>query len=136
MSLKFGLCAALLLAAAPIAAQPPGAAPPPPMTGPQAEVERTAMAFAQCISTTLQNLTASATPEAGATAALDGCTAQRGALNQSVDALIATLPADQKAPAHAQFESQMAEAPAQIADAIRQHRAAAAAPGAPAAPPH
>lgn len=136
MSLKFGLCAVLLLAASSTAAQPPAAAPPAPQpapTGPQADLQRAAMAFGQCVSAGIHNVSASTTPEAGATAVLAGCTAQRGALAQSVDAMIATAPEAQRAGAHAQFESQMAQAPAQIADAIRQSRAA---PAAPATPPH
>jgi uncharacterized protein YukE len=137
MSLKFGFWAVLLLAAAPVAAQAPAAPPaPPPMDPHQAEIQRTAMAFGQCISAGLQNLSATITPEAGATAVLNGCSTQRAALTQSVNAMIATLPADQQGAAHTQFESQIGQAPTQIADAIRRHRAESAAPAAPATPPH
>ena len=133
MSLKFGFATAVLLAASPIAAQPPAAAPAAP-TGPQTAIQRTAMAFGQCISAAMQKISPSVTPEAGAAVILGGCAAQRTDLTQSVEAMIATLPEAQRAAAHAQFESQMGQAETQIADAIRQHHAAAAA--APAAPPH
>ena len=138
MSLKFGLSAVLLLAASPIAAQPPAAAPAPQAapTGPEAAIQRTAMAFGQCISAGIQGLSATVTPEAGATAVLNGCAAQRGDLTRSVDAMIATIPEDQRAAAHTQFESQMGQAQTQIAAAIRQRRATPAAPAAPATPQH
>jgi hypothetical protein len=140
MPFKFGLSAVLLLIAAPAAAQPPAAAPPAPQpatpSGPDAAIQRTAMAFGQCISAGVQNVSASVTPEAGAAAVLAGCAAQRDALAQSVDAAIATAPEDKRAGAHAQFESQMAQVPAQIAEGIRRHRAAPAAPATPATPPH
>jgi hypothetical protein len=137
MSLKFGICAVLLLAASPTAAQPPAATPPAPQpavpTGQQADLQRAAMAFGQCVSAGIHNVSASTTPEAGAAAVLGGCTAQRAALAQSVDAMIAAAPEDKRAAGHAQFESQMGQAQAQIADAIRQSRAT---PPAPATPPH
>ncbi len=132
MSSKFGLSVALLLAASAAAAQPPAAAPAAPQWAPtpdqQASIQRTATAFGQCISAGVQGLPASVTPEAGATTILAGCAAQRSALAQSVDAMIATMPEAQRAPAHAQFESQIGQAPAQIAAGIRQSRAAPAAP--------
>lgn len=139
MSLKTGLFAVLLLTASPIAAQPPAAGPAPqPVPNPaqiaaQADIQRTATAFGQCVSAGIQNVSASVTPEAGAAAVLGGCAAQRGALNQSAEALIAIVPADQRAAAHAQFDSQMGQVQTRIAEAIRQHRAA---PTAPAPSPH
>ncbi|HEY1606595.1 MAG TPA: hypothetical protein VGF77_13465 [Allosphingosinicella sp.] len=144
MFLKLAFPAAFLLAAAPIAAQPPAApAPQPPAAAPeqqattaqQAEIQRTAMAFGQCIKTGLDNLSATIAPEAGAASVLGGCSAQRNDLGKAVDAMIATLPEAQRAAAHTQFESQIGEAQTQIAEAIRQHRAAPpAAPAAPATP--
>jgi hypothetical protein len=138
MFLKTGLSAILLLAALPAAAQPPAAAPAPQaaLTGPQADVQRTAMAFGQCVSGALQNLSASVAPEAGAAGVLSGCAAQRAELARSVDAMIATMPEAQRAQAHAQFETDMGQVQPQIADAIRQHRAAGATPAAPPTPSH
>jgi hypothetical protein len=140
MSFKFPLSAALLLAAAPALAQPPAAASPPPAaaeaSGPQAAIQQTAMAFGQCVSTGAQHVDAAVTPEAGATTVLAGCTAQRTALEQAVEALLATLPADQQAAGRAQLQSQLAAVPTQVADGIRRGRAAAAAPPASAAPAH
>ena len=125
MSVKTGLGAILLLAAAPAIAQAPatGSSAPAP-TGPEAAIQQTAMAFGQCISAGVQNVPASVTPDAGAANVLNGCSAQRGALANSVDAMIATFPEAQRAQAHAQFESQMGQATAQIAAAISQRRAA------------
>lgn len=141
MVLKLGLSVILLSAALPTAAQPrAGVSPaPPPAVSPdqKAAIQRTAMAFGQCISAGIQSLSATVTPEAGATAVLGGCAAQRGELIQSVEAMIATMPEAQRAEAHAQLETQMGQAGAQIAGAIRQRRAAPpAAPAAPATPPH
>ena len=133
MFLKFGFSAALLLAASPIAPQPQTAPQEAQPADPhQAEIQRMAMAFGQCISTGMENVSASVTPEAGAAAVFGGCAAQRDALAKSVDAAIATLPEDQRATAHTQFESQINQVPAQLAEAIRQHRAAPA----PATPSH
>ncbi|HEX5183378.1 MAG TPA: hypothetical protein VFW19_09540 [Allosphingosinicella sp.] len=141
MFLKLAFPATLLLAAAPIAAQPPAAPNPPAaepaqpaMTAQQAEIQRTAMAFGQCIKTGLDGLSATVTPEAGAASVLAGCAAQRADLGKAVDGMIATLPEDQRAAAHTQFETQIGQAQTQIADAIRQHRAAPPAPPAPPAP--
>jgi hypothetical protein len=140
MSLKLGLGAALLLAASSAAAQPPAAAPPAPTptVSPEqrAALQSAATAFGQCVSAGIQRLSASVAPEAGATIVLGGCAAQRGALAQSVEAIIAIVPDAQRPAAQAQFESQMGQAEAQTAEAIRQARAAPPAPAAPAAPPH
>jgi hypothetical protein len=158
MELKFALSAALFLAAAPTLAQPPAAATPPaggaatqPAQPPQpspaqiAAIQQSGQAFGTCISGGVANVPATATPEAGATTVLAGCATQRQALVTAVEAMLDTLPADQKAAAHAQLESRLAEVPAQVADGIRQQRAAAAAaaaapatssaPAAPATPP-
>jgi hypothetical protein len=140
MFLKFGLSFILLSAALPTAAQPPAAASPaPPAVSPeqQAAIQRTAMAFGQCISTGMQTVSPSVTPEAGAATLLGGCATQRVALIQSVEAMIATMPEPKRAEAHARLESQMGQAQiqAQIADGIRQLRAAPPAAPAPATPP-
>jgi hypothetical protein len=142
MFLRFGLSFILLSAALPAAAQPPAVASPapPPAVSPeqQAAIQRTAMAFGQCISTGMQTVSPTVTPEAGAAALLGGCATQRAALIQSVEAMIATMPEAQRAEAHAQLQTQMGQAEAQIAAGIRQRRAAPPAPAAPATapPPH
>lgn len=139
MFLKFGFSAALLLAASSVAAQPPAAAPgPQPTDAQKAEIQRTGMAFGQCLEAGMQGVSASVTPEAGAAAVLNGCTAQRDALVKAVNVVIDIMPADRRAAAHTQFDGQMAQTQSQIADAIRQQRAAPAAPAtpAPATPPH
>ena len=135
MSLKFALYASLFAAAMPAAAQPPASTPAPSAapTGPAAAIQPAAMAFGQCLSAGVQNAPASVTPEAGATAVLAGCAAQHTALDQAVEALLVTLPADQQAAGRARYQSQIGQAQTQIADAIRQ-RNAAAAPATPATP--
>jgi hypothetical protein len=147
---KFALSSILLLAALPAAAQPPAAAPPAPPAAPstappelspelKAAIQRTATAFSQCISGGIQNAPASATPEAAAAAVMSGCATQRAELTQSVEAAFAIMPEAQRTEAHTEFETQMGQAETQIATAIRQQRAAAAAPAipsAPATPPH
>ena len=148
MFLKFLPAAALLLAAAPALAQPPAASssqPPAAASQPSsaqsaaaAAIQPAAMAFGQCLQTGMQSVPATVTPEAGATAVLGGCGTQRSALVAAVEAMLATLPADQQAQGRAQLDSRLGAVPAQLADAIRQSRAAAAAPAAtpPAATPH
>jgi hypothetical protein len=136
MSLKFTFATVLLLAAAPALAQPPAASSAPPATapasGPGAAIQPAAMAFSACLSTGAQHVDAALTPEAGATSVLNACAAQRQALDQAVEAMLATLPADQQAGGRAQYQSQLAAVPTRLADGIRQGRAAAAAPATPA----
>ncbi|MBV9882985.1 MAG: hypothetical protein JO276_08260 [Sphingomonadaceae bacterium] len=147
MSLRFALSAALLIAAAPALAQPPAASSTPPApsspppsaapAGPGAAIQPAAMAYSQCLSTGVSGVAATATPEAGATSVMNGCATQRTALDQAVEALLATLPADQQAAGRAQYQSQIGAVPTQLADAIRQSRAPATpATPAPAATPH
>ena len=139
MSLKFALAAVLFAAAVPAMAQPPAASTPPAAApaGPGAAIQPAAMAFGQCLQTGMQSVPATVTPEAGANSVLGGCSAQRSALVQAVEAMLATLPADQQAAGRAQLESRLGAVPTQLADAIRQQRGAAAAPAAaPATPSH
>jgi len=140
MLLRFALSAAMLAAAAPALAQPPAAPAAPPAassapTGPAAAIQPAAMAYSQCLSAGVPQVPATATPEAGATTVINGCAAQRTALDQAVEGLIVTLPAEQQAAGRAQYQSQIGEVPTQIADAIRQSRAPAT-PAAPATTPH
>lgn len=121
MSFKLVLSALLLLGAAPALAQAPAAAP---AAGPEAAIQQAADAFGQCISTGLQALPATVTPEAGSASVLSGCAAQHRVLDQRVGAMIATMPEAQRAAAQGQYASQMGQVGPQIAEAIRQHRAA------------
>jgi hypothetical protein len=111
------------------AQQPPAATPaqPAPGAAEQAAVGQTAAAFGQCIQTAIQGLAATVAPEAGATTVLGGCVTQRQQLEQALEALIATMPADQQAAAREQVRTQMAAAETQIAAAISRARAAPAA---------
>jgi hypothetical protein len=137
MSLKFALSAMLFAAALPAVAQPPASSAPPSAApaNPGAAIQPAAMAFGQCLQTGMQSVPATVTPEAGATAVLGGCGTQRSALVAAVEAMLATLPADQQAQGRAQLESRLGEVPTQLAEGIRQQRAAAAAPATPATPP-
>jgi hypothetical protein len=148
MILKFGVPAALLLAATPALAQPPAGGTPPsggtaaaqpaqpaqPSPAEIAAIQQSAQAFGTCVSGGVASVPASATPEAGAASVLSGCATQRQALVQAVEAMIANMPAERRTEAHAQLESQLATVPTQIADGIRQQRAAAAAAAATPAP--
>jgi hypothetical protein len=152
MQLRFALSTFMMLAGAPALAQPPaGTAPPagaaaagqpaqPPQPSPAeiGAIQQAGQGFGTCISGGIQNVPDSATPEAGAAGVMAGCAAQRQALVQAVEAMLANMPEPQRTEGHAQMESQLGEAQTQVADAIRQHRAAAAAPAAsapPATPP-
>jgi hypothetical protein len=137
MSLKFALAAVLFAAALPAVAQPPAASPPSAAPNPGAAIQPAAMAFGQCLQTGMQSVPATLTPEAGANAVIGGCSTQRAALVNAVEAMLATLPADQQAQGRAQLQSRLGEVPTQLAEGIRQQRAAAAAPATPApAPAH
>jgi hypothetical protein len=105
-------------------AQAPTTQPAP--SGPQAAIQQTAMAFGQCLETGVQGVAATVTPEAGATSVLGGCASQRRQLEGAIDALIATLPADQQAAAREHARTQLAGAQAQVAAAITRLRAAPA----------
>jgi hypothetical protein len=140
--LRLGLSAILLLAAAPAFTQPPAsgsaatqpAQPPQPSPAEMNAIQTAAQAFGTCVSLGVQGVPATATPEAGAASALAGCATQQQALVQAVEAMIANMPAEQRAAARAHMESQLAQVPAEVADGIRQGRAAAAAPASPATP--
>ena len=130
--LKYGLSIALLCSAGAALAQAeaPASAPPAPapaMTAQQSAVQQTAMAFGQCVMAGVSGVPANLTPEAGATSVLAGCATQRRQLDSAVEALIATMPEENKATAREQYRSQMAGAETQIASRIGQLRAAPAA---------
>jgi hypothetical protein len=129
MILKSCLAAAMLCGATAALAQTeaPASTPPaptPPMTPQQTAVQTTAMAFGQCVMTGVQGVPATVTPEAGAVTVLAGCGTQRQQLEQAVEAMIATMPEDQKAGAREHFRTQMASAETQVAQAIGRQRAA------------
>lgn len=119
---KSALAALLLCSAAPVIAQAQGPTPEQ-----QAAIARTAEAFGQCVGAGVERVDATVTPEAGAAAVLSGCDAQRTQLLQAVQALIAAMPADEQARANEQVRTHMAASEAEIAEAIRRKRAAAAA---------
>ena len=131
--LKYGLSIAeLSFAGAALAQNQAPAAPAQPAAPPPAvqAIQQAAMTFGQCVSTGVQGVPATVTPEAGATSVLGACATQRQQLLQAAEAFIATMPADQQAGARTTMNTQLAAAETQIADAIRQMRGAppAAAP--------
>jgi hypothetical protein len=142
MILKFGISAALALTAAPAFAQAPagGAAAQPaqpaqPSPAEISAIQTAAQAFGTCVSGGIHGVPASVTPEAGATTVMGSCANQQHALVQAVEGMIANMPAEQRTEAHARMESQLAGVPTQIAEGIRQQRAAAAAAATPTTPP-
>jgi hypothetical protein len=134
--MRYGLSAALLFAAAPVLAQQ--AAPAAPQSPAQAEVQNAAIAFGQCVQTGAMALAATVTPEAGAATVLGGCINQKQALERAAEKMIASpaVPEDRKAAAREQLRTQLAAVPSQIANGIRQMRAASVtSPPATPAPP-
>lgn len=131
MIVRLSLSALLLTAAAPAVAQD-AAAPAQPQaaeTSPlDAAIQQTAQAFGQCISAGFQGLGEAVAPEAGAASILGGCATQRQQLEQAVEAMIATLPAEQQPEAREQLRASMAGTETEIASAIRDRQAEAASP--------
>jgi ribonuclease E len=131
--------AALLLAAAPAFAQnqtaPAPSAPAGPPPEAMAAIQTAAGAFGQCVQAGVQAVPATVTPEAGATNVLAGCATQKQTLEQAVRALLAQLPAEQRTAGEAQLNAQLAAVPGQVADGIRQSRAAPAPVATPAPAP-
>ncbi|GAA4815726.1 hypothetical protein GCM10023232_09410 [Sphingosinicella ginsenosidimutans] len=144
--IRFPIAASFLLAV-PAALQAQASAPaqeaPAPATAAPATpdtstIQQAGMAFGHCIEAGLANVPATATPEAGAASVASGCATELHALESAAEAFIAQLPEEQRTPAQANLHAQLAEVEGQVADAIREQRAAAApAAGspAPAAPP-
>jgi len=133
--LRFVLSAACLVAALPAFAQDSGSAAAqasptpsaPTPTGPQLAVQQTAMAFVQCVQTGAQSVAATVTPEAGAATVIAGCATQKQQLETAAQSYIATIPQDERARAQENLRTHLGGVEAQVADAIRQQRAAAAA---------
>lgn len=100
-----------------------------------AAIQTAGAAFGQCIQTGVAAVPASVTPEAGATSVLNGCATQRNAIEQVVQSMIAALPEDRRAMAQEQLRTQLAGLPTEIANGIRQSRAASA-PAATPTPAH
>lgn len=146
--LKFGLSATLLFTAAAVQAQPgttpspsttvttpvppsPPAPPPPPISPPPAFIQA-AEAFGQCVETASGGIATTVTPEAAAAQALAACAAQKTAIETQFEAWVASdaFPAEGRDVARTQFRAQFGQVESQIAGAIRQQRAAPAAPAA------
>jgi pyruvate dehydrogenase E2 component (dihydrolipoamide acetyltransferase) len=120
-------------APAPAPAAPPAPAGPPPEA--LAPIQQAGMAFGQCVQAGVQAVPATVTPEAGATSVLGGCAPQRQALEQAVNALLATLPAEQRAAGQERLRSELGGIQGQVAAAIQARRTPAPAPAAPAPTP-
>ncbi|MFD1786936.1 hypothetical protein ACFSC3_05050 [Sphingomonas floccifaciens] len=110
----------------------PAAPATPPAPAAQNPIQSAAMAFSACLGPKVAAVPASMTPEQGADSALAGCKTQQDALRAAVETVIAAAPAEQQAMARTQVDQGMAQARTQIADSIRQKRAAPATPSAPA----
>ena len=127
MVLKSLVTAATFCVATIALAQP---APTPAQSALALAIQQSAMGMTACVTGGIEGLPASVTPEAGSETVLAACSTQLGALAQAIEALIATMPAEQQATLRTQTQNEIAQARAQIAQAIRQQRGAAA--GAPA----
>jgi hypothetical protein len=118
-------------------APPAQPAPPPPPSPEVTAIQQAGTAFGQCIQTGVGSVPATATPEAGATRVVNGCSTHRQALEAAAQALIATLPEAERAGAQEQVRSQLGAVEGQVAAGIRQMRGTAAPAPAPApAPSH
>lgn len=113
---------------APAAGQPPAGPPPAAMNA----IQEAGTAFGQCIQTGVQAVPATVTPEAGAAGVVGGCAPQRQRLEQAVQALLATIPAEQRAQGQERLRTELGAVEGQVAAAIRQRRAAATPTPAPA----
>ena len=135
---RISVLAAVLLAAGPAVAQNEAAPAPSAPAGPPPEamaaIQTAAAAFGQCVQAGVDAVPATVTPEDGATTVLTGCAAQKQAVQQAVRTLLATLPAEQRPAGEAQLASQLTSLPTQVADGIRQSRAAPPAASATPAP--
>jgi pyruvate dehydrogenase E2 component (dihydrolipoamide acetyltransferase) len=145
---RFPILAALCLAALPAAAlaqatpapaPAPAPATPPAPAGPPpaaiAAIQQAGTVFGQCVQTGVQAVPATVTPEAGATSVLGGCAPQRQTLEQAVNALLATLPAEQRAAGEERLRTELGGVHGQVVAAIQARRAPAAPAPAPAPTP-
>jgi hypothetical protein len=117
--------------APPAAGQPPAGPPPAAMNA----IQEAGTAFGQCIQTGVQAVPATVTPEAGAASVVGGCAPQRQRLEQAVQALLATIPAEQRAAGQERLRTELGAVEGQVAAAIRQGRAASTPAPAPAPAP-
>jgi hypothetical protein len=126
------LPAAALAQPAPAQPAPAPAAPAAPDPAAMAAIQQTGTAFGQCVQTGVQAVPATVTPEAGAANVLGGCAPQRQALEQAVNALLATLPEDRRAAGQERLRTELGGVEAQVVTAIRARRAPATPAPAPA----
>ncbi len=122
---------ALVLAQAATPATPP-AGPP---AGAQQAIQSAATAFSTCLGPKVAAVPATMTPEQGADSVLAACKTEETALRGAVETMLASVPAEYQAMGRQQLNDGMSQARTQIADSIRQKRAAPAAPAAPAPVP-
>ncbi len=114
----------LLLSTAAVAQAPAGApAGARPLT-PSPEVSAAAQAFGQCVRGEIAKVPAAVTPEAGAATVMAACGTQRAALEERVEALLASAELDeaQRNAAREQVRAGMAQAEQGIVNGIRQMR--------------
>ncbi|HEV7659289.1 MAG TPA: hypothetical protein VGO55_05540 [Allosphingosinicella sp.] len=137
---RFPILAVLCLATLPAAAlaqpapapAPAPAAPAGPPPAAMAAIQQAGMAFGQCVQSGVQAVPATVTPEAGATSVLAGCAPQRQALEQAVEAVLATAPEDRRAAGRERLRTELGAVEGQVVEAIRARRAPATPAPAPA----
>lgn len=103
------------------------AAPPAPAPADQQAIQAAGQAFGQCVSAKIASAPATGTPEAAADAVWAMCGTQWATLETAVNKIVANAAPDQQALAHEQMLGGVAQGKAQIAEGIRQMRAAHAA---------
>jgi len=120
--------AALLTGAQPPEDRAPAGEPPAGMTPPASFISA-AQGLGQCIQTAVGAVPVSATPEVAAAQAVAGCASQKAALETQFETWVASpaFPVEGRAIAREQFRTEMGKMNAEIAEGIRQGRAAAAA---------
>lgn len=118
------ILALLLTQAAPQPATPAPAPADPARAAASAKIQAAAQAFSACLGPKVVAVPATVTPEQGADSVLAACKTEQTAIETSVGTAVANLPADRQAAARKQLTDSMAIARTQIADGIRQMRAA------------
>jgi len=114
----------LLMAAQAATPAPVPAAPPPGV----AKIQASANALSTCIQAKITAVPADLTPEKGADHVMAACKSEQTALEQAVETMIATAPADRQAAARKQMADSMAAGRTQIAQGLSMMRAAPPAP--------
>ncbi len=100
------------------------AAPVAPAPAAEPPIAALAKAFSGCIRGKLPMVPATLSPEAGADEVIKQCAAERSALEQHVEGMIAQAPEAQKAGTRAEYQAAMAQVRPELVKAITAMRTA------------